>query len=359
VPSRVASWARLSVGVEMAGISDGEVAVYDRQLRLWGVQAQQRLLKAKVLVWGMEGCNVEVCKNLVLAGISLVIRDHRKVEAADVAFDYFLREEDLGKGLAACAAQRVQEMNPLCSVTSSDAAPPAIGDESALKEQLSGCDLVVCSMGALGFDVALARAVDKMCREVCSSFILTLSAGELAFFFSNLNTHVVRERSSAQGVGATAEAAKPPAPETIEFPSLAELLGVSPAELVRQKADDSFMLVALFLAFAAKRKVAPGDGAAFATFCAEAGCAPNVDGLPDLQHAYRCFFLEPLMHVASIVAGLLAQEVIKAITQRDPPLVNCVCFNANTSVAFVERIPALAKPAAKRKAEEIATDILD
>lgn len=39
----------------------------------------------------------------------------------------------------------------------------------------------------------------------------------------------------------------------------------------------------------------------------EAGCAPNVDGLPDLQHAYRCFFLEPLMHVASIVAGLLAQ----------------------------------------------------
>mmetsp|Transcript_123574 Transcript_123574/g.357365 ORF Transcript_123574/g.357365 Transcript_123574/m.357365 type:complete len:348 (+) Transcript_123574:111-1154(+) len=347
----------------MAGISEGEVAVYDRQLRLWGVQAQQRLLKAKVVVWGIEGCNVEVCKNLVLAGISLVIRDHRKVELADIAFNYFLREEDLGKSRAECAAKRVQEMNPLCSVTSSDAPPPAAAGDAAaaaLKEQLQGCDVVICSLGVLDFDPALASVVDRVCRQVGPSFFLTLSAGELAFFFSNLNTHVVQERSGAQGAGATAST-QTGGPETIEFPSLAEFLSLSPAELQRQKADASFMLVALFLAFAGDRgkKAVPNAGADFAAFCAEAKCVPSVDGFADLLHAYACFFVEPLMHVASVASGLLAQEVIKAITKRDVPLVNSICFNAHTGAALVERLPAPAKPAVKRKAEEIATDILD
>jgi len=70
-------------------ISEEQTAVYDRQLRLWGVQAQQRLLQSKVLVWGLEGSNVEVCKNLILAGVTLTVRDHRTVVLDDAAFNYF------------------------------------------------------------------------------------------------------------------------------------------------------------------------------------------------------------------------------------------------------------------------------
>jgi len=53
----------------------------------------------------------------------------------------------------------------------------------------------------------------------------------------------------------------------------------------------------------------------------------------------------------------MAQEVIKAITKRDPPLANTVCFNAHTSAAFVERIPALKAKAPKRKLEEVSLDL--
>jgi len=166
----------------MAGISEGEVAVYDRQLRLWGVQAQQRLLNAKVLIWGLEGCNVELCKNLVLAGVSLTIRDHRTVSTADVAFDYFLREADMGQNRAKCAAQRVQEMNPLCTVSSSSDAPEEVNDAAALRAALKGYDVVVLALGVLGFDVAKASDVDAACRDVSASFLLTLSTGEIAFF---------------------------------------------------------------------------------------------------------------------------------------------------------------------------------
>lgn len=51
----------------------GEVEIafdrqYDRQIRLWGKNAQNRMSKAKVLVFGMRGLSVEICKNIVLAG---------------------------------------------------------------------------------------------------------------------------------------------------------------------------------------------------------------------------------------------------------------------------------------------------
>merc|ERR1712087_195604 len=117
------------------------------------------------------------------------------------------------------------------------------------------------------------------------------------------------------------------------------------------------MGIALFLAFL-RGGGAATDAQKFEDFCKNsAKCEPTVDGVANLQHAYRCFFIEPLMHVASIVGGLIAQEVIKAITKRDPPLVNCICFNANTGAAFVERIPAA--ETVKKQKVEVADDVLD
>lgn len=344
----------------MAGISEGEVAVYDRQLRLWGVQAQQRLLQAKVLIWGLEGCNVEACKNLVLAGVSLTIRDHREVATADVAFNYFLREEDKGKNRAKCAAARVQEMNPLCTVSSDTSSPEEATDAAALRRAVEGFDVVCLAIGAVGHDARRAAAVDAACREARACFLLTVTAGELAFFFSDLQKHTMQERSAAQGGGPAPAEPQQAKPEHFDFPALEAWLGCTPAELQKQKVDDSALVVALFLAFSRRGEGAsPGAAAAFCEFCrSEAKCVPKVDGYDDLEHLYRCFFVEPLMHVASVLAGLLSQEVIKAITKKDPPLVNTVVFNAHSSVALVERIPAAPKAAVKRKIEEVA-DLLD
>lgn len=340
----------------MASISEGEVAVYDRQLRLWGVQAQGRLMKAKALIWGLEGSNVELCKNLVLAGVSLVVRDHREVNPSDINFNYFLRKCEAGKNRAECAAVRIQEMNPLSSVVASTAAPE---DANALVGALKGYDIVCVSLGVLGFDVDLARAVDAACREVQAGFFITLSAGELSFFFADLGEHTVQEKSSAQGGGAgsTAQSDSNAAIENLSYPSFKEWLECTPASLQRQKADASFVVVALFLAFMrSSGKGCCGDESGtskFAAYCNSEKCSPTVDGYENVKDVYPCFFVEPLMHVASIIGGLLAQEVIKAITKRDVPLSNCVCFNAHTSAALVERIPAAPKsPPKKRKLEE-------
>merc|ERR1711865_1143678 len=144
-----------------------------------------------------EGSNVEVSKNLVLAGVSLTVRDHRQVDADDVAFNYFLREEDLGKNRASCSAKRIQEMNPLNKVDSSDLGPET--DSDALTKALADFDVVLAAPGVLAWDMDLACRIDDACRAKHSCFFLSMEVGQLAFFFSDMGDHEVRERSSAQG----------------------------------------------------------------------------------------------------------------------------------------------------------------
>ncbi|XP_032182299.1 SUMO-activating enzyme subunit 1 isoform X6 [Mustela erminea] len=51
------------------GISEEEAAQYDRQIRLWGLEAQKRLRASRVLLVGMKGLGAEIAKNLILAGV--------------------------------------------------------------------------------------------------------------------------------------------------------------------------------------------------------------------------------------------------------------------------------------------------
>lgn len=341
-------------------ISEGEVAVYDRQLRLWGVQAQQRLLKSKVLVWGLEGSNVEVCKNLILAGVSLTVRDHRTVTSDDVGFNYFLRAEDIGKSRAECTAAKLQEMNPLAAVGSSTDAPPKC-DVASFREVVKDFDIVCVGFGVISWDTASACAIDSACRASGACCFLSTSAGELAFFFADMNEHTMLERSGAQGGGAgTTASTENSGSETFSFPSLQEWVDCAPSQLQKEKVDASVLLVSLFFAF--RRQAGPADaeaGGKFLEYCRTvAKCEPEIQGLAGLENVYGLFFCEPLVHVASILGGVLAQEVIKAITKRDPPMANCVCFNAHTSAAIVERIPAQVATK-KRKVEEVSLDLDD
>lgn len=53
--------ARAGCQVTRMALSASEAAVYDRQIRLWGVDAQQRLRDARVLICGMSAAASEVC----------------------------------------------------------------------------------------------------------------------------------------------------------------------------------------------------------------------------------------------------------------------------------------------------------
>ncbi|RUS23387.1 hypothetical protein BC937DRAFT_92505 [Endogone sp. FLAS-F59071] len=101
-----------------AQITEDEAALYDRQIRLWGLEAQQRMRNSNILVAGMRALSNEVCKNLVLAGVgAITILDHEAVTAEDLGAQFFLTEADLGKNRAQAAAERVRLLNPRVTIT--------------------------------------------------------------------------------------------------------------------------------------------------------------------------------------------------------------------------------------------------
>jgi ubiquitin-like 1-activating enzyme E1 A len=79
-------------------LSADEIALYDRQIRLWGAQAQERIRSAHILLVSLRALGTEIAKNLVLAGISsLTIIDDEIVNEEDLGAQYFLREDDVGQ----------------------------------------------------------------------------------------------------------------------------------------------------------------------------------------------------------------------------------------------------------------------
>lgn len=79
-------------------LSADEIALYDRQIRLWGAQAQERIRSAHILLVSLRALGTEIAKNLTLAGISsLTIIDDEPVSEDDLGAQFFTREEDIGK----------------------------------------------------------------------------------------------------------------------------------------------------------------------------------------------------------------------------------------------------------------------
>lgn len=45
-------------------------------------------------------CGLQVCKNVILAGINVTIMDHRPVIATDLTAQFYLNQEHLGKNVS-------------------------------------------------------------------------------------------------------------------------------------------------------------------------------------------------------------------------------------------------------------------
>lgn len=173
------------------GISSDEIALYDRQIRLWGVQAQEKIRNAKVILIQMKALANEIAKNLVLAGIySLTILDHELVSESDLGAQFFVSESDIGKNRAEAAAVQIRKLNPRVQV---------IVDQSDIKEKraeyFGDFDIVI----ATDLHPKTLNIVNTATRLNHKPFYAAGVHGLYGFLFSDLIQHdfvVERERSN-------------------------------------------------------------------------------------------------------------------------------------------------------------------
>ncbi|RLN51330.1 hypothetical protein BBJ29_005316 [Phytophthora kernoviae] len=310
---------------EQTTFSAAEAAVYDRQMRLWGVEAQKRLQNSRVLVSGFSALGSELVKNLVLAGMGVTLHDDQLTNSANGSTQFFLSVEDVGKNRAEACLAQVQELNPLVQV-SCETKPL-----SALPDAFFKKFTVVCLVGA---DQSSELRLDQLCRSFGTAFFAARSFGFDGIMFADLGAHTFRRNP----IGADMA---PSDPITMIFPTLEEAQKVqwSSLQSARKRAPQLpqvFVKNQLLQGYKTEKNVTSIESEHVVDFIQFARAQFEAQGLdenylsPDeLQTLVRVVDTD-LVPICAIVAGIMGQEVIKAISQKDEPICNYFCFDGVT-----------------------------
>ncbi|MEZ0346782.1 MAG: HesA/MoeB/ThiF family protein [Infirmifilum sp.] len=94
-------------------LTDEELTRYDRQIRVWGVEAQEKLKKSTVAIFGLGGLGSPVATYLVAAGVGRVILiDSEKVELSNLNRQFLHWTSDIGSFKVESAFAKLRKLNP-------------------------------------------------------------------------------------------------------------------------------------------------------------------------------------------------------------------------------------------------------
>ncbi|XP_067874947.1 SUMO-activating enzyme subunit 1 isoform X1 [Heterodontus francisci] len=337
---------------EEAVISEEEAAQYDRQIRLWGLEAQKRLRGSRVLLVGMKGLGAEVAKNLTLAGVkALTLLDHQQATPEDARSQFLIPNGSLGRNRAEASLERAQNLNPMVEVK---VVTENIKDKS--QEFFAQYDAVCLTCCPL--DVMVR--IDQFCRTRNIKFFAGDVFGYHGYMFSNLGEHeFVEEKQKVVKVG-PGEEDGPKAKKvkidpnettlikkTVSFCPLKEALEVDwsneKAKMCLKRTPSDYFLLQVLLKFRTVKARDPlsdsyeDDSALLLQLRNNVLDSLGVkrDLLTD-EFISSCF--SELAPVCAVVGGVLSQEIVKALSQRDPPHNNFFFFDGLKSNGIVDCI---------------------
>ncbi|EPE35459.1 Activating enzyme of the ubiquitin-like protein [Glarea lozoyensis ATCC 20868] len=339
-----------------AGISADEIALYDRQIRLWGVQAQEKIRSASILLITLSALSNEIAKNLVLAGIStLTILDSAIVTEADLGAQFFLSQADVGRNRAEAAAPQIRKLNPRVKVVV-DTTPEA----EVKSDYYSQFDVVIA------IDLAPMRLglINTMTRFYRKRFYAAGLHGMYGFIFSDLIEHdylVEREKGNrpttlgqeTRSRSVVNVSQKKENGKNIELVTKREEYATwilcsdgarLPEEFLKSRRRlkavtpilSCFRALWAFLDMNNGRFPSPSIREDIASFTLLATAKHKALGLPEetMKSEVLRKFLGGLnteiSPVAAVLGGQLAQDVINVLGARQQPIQNTVIFDGDT-----------------------------
>ncbi|KAL6075025.1 E1 ubiquitin-activating protein aos1 [Balamuthia mandrillaris] len=332
-------------------ISEEEAALYDRQIRLWGAQAQQRMRASRVLLCNLRGLLVEVAKNIVLAGVgSVTLLDAATVSEADLSAQFFLGEADIGKNRGEACLEKIKALNPKVEVRCE-----AVDLDSKTEEELCSYNVICLSNCSLS---SMLR-VDKICRKHKIPLFITDSFGYQAFIFSDLDRYVYIEEETDEekkyrkkqnkNNNNNTEPKKQRAMHTKEIssPSLEDVFStkVNWADSTLQRTPKLFFTLPILSQWSEENggryPTSKEEEESLLKFAHEMLSARNVPSsfLSDefIRTTAKTAMAE-LSPVCAIVGGILGQQVINVLSGKDEPLHNFFFYDVQRGVGLVEKI---------------------
>ncbi|KAJ3023581.1 SUMO-activating enzyme subunit 1 [Thoreauomyces humboldtii] len=333
-------------------ITKDEADLYDRQIRLWGMEAQQRMRQAKILVAGVSGLSNEICKNLVLSGVgAITILDAGIVDEKDLGAQFFLRKSDVGKNRAEAICARVQALNPRVLVKAVNAGVQTQPDA------FFGEFDVVC---LCNYDLTSQIRVDAICRTSGSKFYAAGTNGIMGYIQCDLKEHSYTEtRKSSEKEDAVTTTSE----KSATYPSLkdiqdgrweaADLKQLSRKQLraMKQELDPVYFAFSVLWQFRNDHGRVPIPGqesdvdSLFKTrdsYMQARGCDPAF--LPDeLLRTFAETSGAELSPVCAILGGFAAQDILRVLSGKDAPLFNFFAFNGEQSTGNIIKVPRAVK----------------
>ncbi|XP_026082165.1 SUMO-activating enzyme subunit 1-like [Carassius auratus] len=323
-------------------ISEEEAAQYDRQIRLWGLDAQKRLRGSRVLLVGLRGLGAEVAKNLILAGVKgLTLLDHEQVTEESRRAQFLIPVDADGQNQAQASLDRAQLLNPMVEVKADTDAVESKPDDFFF--QFDAVCLTRCSKD-------LMVRVDQLCASRNIKVFCGDVFGYHGYMFSDLGQehHYVEEKpkvvKGSNEANDGPEAKKPKvdpsettmAKKTISFCSLKAALEV---DWSNEKAKNNlkripvdYFLLQVLLKFRTDKGRDPQPD----SFAEDSQLLLQIRddvletmGLSSelLPNTFVSYCFSEMAPVCAVVGGVLGQELVKALSQRDAPHRNFFFFD--------------------------------
>ncbi|KRY42030.1 SUMO-activating enzyme subunit 1 [Trichinella spiralis] len=120
-------------------LTEDDAKVYDRQMRLWGVNGQKKIREFSVILCGVNDIGAEMAKNLILSGIKqLTLIDDTVVN--DERTSLLIKKNSIGMLRSEASREVCQQFNPSVEVK--------VESVKSLNETLlEGCDFLVDANG--------------------------------------------------------------------------------------------------------------------------------------------------------------------------------------------------------------------
>ncbi|OXG10971.1 SUMO activating enzyme [Cryptococcus neoformans Tu401-1] len=329
-------------------ITEDEASLYDRQIRLWGLEAQNRMRSSTVLILSLRSLAHETIKNLVLAGVGrLIVADSDVVTEEDLGSGFLFREEDnaVGKLRTDASLGQIQSLNPL--VTLSKMGMDSFGgEEDKIAEILKkeAVDVVVtCDLS-----VKENERIDAAARKASSLFYAAGTYGFTGYVFADLGESYEYVVNSTDGLSK----------KMLSYPSFSTVLdrsnwakpGGSPfrglsRNATRSAAPATILGITALWEYESQNGHLPNESSLSALISTaesirtalgvNSNAVPSVDSSL-LTHlaSHATHFFPPTL---AILGGLLAQDVLRALSRKDKPVANLLAVDSMSGVGTVGR----------------------
>lgn len=320
-------------------LSKDERELYDRQIRLWGLEGQSRLRNARILLLGFEAVAVEVAKNLCLAGVgAITLQSSELISEEDLAYNFFVDAESLGKNKAEASAIAVLKLNNRVSVTTETL---NIADLS--NEYFASHDVVIVTQTT---EVPKLQAINEATRSNLCAFYYCILNGWGGFIFVDLGAkphNFIVERELAEGSSSTSQVG--------QVSTSQEIINVKQPDRNTGSNTETLSIKESYISFADAIKVSEGFGKSLKPrqrakispyLPAFLALIDNPSGVSDsailrktealglstsiiateFLQTFKSGHGIQLSSIASVVGGTLSQEVINYLTLRQYPIQN-------------------------------------